>query len=134
MPRTHGYSKKGNRCFGTHNWGEKGRINVIGALLGSFLLTANLFTTNINSVIFEAWIKEDLLTKLSCQSVLVMDNASFHKRESLRLSIEKSGHSLLYLPAYSPDLNPIERKWAQAKSIRRKTQIDIEGLFCLKNL
>lgn len=39
MPRTHGYSKIGERCFGTHDWGAKGRTNAIGALLGTSLLT-----------------------------------------------------------------------------------------------
>ncbi|WP_416430837.1 transposase [Piscirickettsia salmonis] len=47
MPRKRGYSQKGTRCYGVHNWHEKGRINVIGALLGKLLLTASLFTGSI---------------------------------------------------------------------------------------
>ena len=54
MPRTHGYSYKGERCYGTHDWQAKGRINVIGALLGKNLLCTALFQGNINSNVFHA--------------------------------------------------------------------------------
>ncbi|WP_338140843.1 transposase [Candidatus Neptunichlamydia sp. REUL1] len=49
MPRTHGYAKIGERCFGTHDWGAKGRTNVIGALIGKSLLTLALFDCTINT-------------------------------------------------------------------------------------
>jgi transposase len=58
-----------------------------------------------------------------------MDNASFHKGKEMKEAIEMAGHTLLYLPTYSPDLNPIEKKWAQAKSIRRRDNCDLEALF-----
>ncbi|MGG2140779.1 hypothetical protein [Symbiopectobacterium sp. RP] len=50
--RTHGYSPKGQRCFGLKNWGAKGRTNVIGALLGTTLFAIGLFDININSDVF----------------------------------------------------------------------------------
>ncbi|NDE11823.1 MAG: IS630 family transposase, partial [Chitinophagia bacterium] len=120
MPRTHGYAAKGSRCFGTHDWGAKGRTNVIGALLLGVLLTVSLFQANINTSIFNAWVIEDLIPKLPPQSVVIMDNASFHKGALMKKAIEDAGHALLYLPPYSPDLNPIEKKWSQAKSIRKR--------------
>jgi transposase len=58
-----------------------------------------------------------------------MDNASFHKGEEMRNSITDAGHTLFYLPPYSPDLNLIEKKWAQAKQIRRSTNCSIDELF-----
>ena len=119
MPRTHGYSLKGQRCYGIRDWHAKGRTNAIGALIGKALLTIGLFNANINADIFTAWIAQDLLPKLPPKSVLVMDNAAFHKRQDTQEIIKKAGHTLLYLPPYSPDLNPIEQKWAQAKAIRR---------------
>ena len=61
--------------------------------------------------------------------MVVIDNATFHKRKDTQQAIRKAGHILEYMPAYSPDLNPIEHKWAQAKSIRRKYQCDINSLF-----
>lgn len=129
MPRTHGYAKKGYRCFGTHDWGTKGRTNAIGALLGGVLLTVGLFETTINTAIFNQWIIQDLISKLPPKSVIVLDNATFHKGQEMINALESLGHTLLYLPPYSPDLNPIEKKWAQAKSHRRKLQCPVELLF-----
>jgi DDE superfamily endonuclease len=79
MPRTHGYALKGRRCYGTHNWGSKGRTNVIGALLKGALLTVCMFFTSVNTTVFTGWIEQDLLPKLPTNSVLIMDNATFHK-------------------------------------------------------
>ena len=58
--------------------------------------------------------------KLPDRSVVVMDNATFHKQTELQHALTTAGHTLLYLPPYSPDLNLIEKKWAQLKSLRRK--------------
>ena len=62
-------------------------------------------------------------------SVVVMDNAAFHKTQKTKDLIQKNGHTLEYLPPYSPDLNPIEHKWAHAKSLRRKYNCDVLQLF-----
>ena len=61
MPRTHGYSKKGHRCYGTHDWGAKGRTNSIGAIVGATRLTVSLFESTINSEVFTAWVQQDLI-------------------------------------------------------------------------
>jgi len=129
MPRTHGYSQKGERYYGTHDWGAKGRTNAIGALLGKTLLTVSLFMSNVNTEIFSSWIEQDLLPKLPQNSVIIMDNATFHKGSAMQEKIIEAGHILEYLPPYSPDLNPIEKKWAQIKSIRRKERCSINDLF-----
>ena len=129
MPRLHGYTLKGERCFGTHDWGAKGRTNVIGALLLGTLLTISMFQANVNTEIFNTWVIQDLVPKLPPKSVVIMDNASFHKGLPMKQAIEDAGHTLFYLPPYSPDLNPIEKKWAQAKAIRRRVGGSIETLF-----
>ncbi len=129
MPRTHGYSLRGERCYGIQDWGARGRTNVIGALLGGVLLTISLFQMTINTSVFNAWLIQDLIPKLPFHSVVIMDNATFHKSEETKQLLESHGHTLLYLPPYSPDLNPIEHKWAQAKKLRRKTQYTIQDLF-----
>lgn len=129
MPRTHGYSPKGQRCYGTHDWPVHKRTNVIGALQNNDLITLCAFQGNIDSKIFDAWVAQDLLPKLPESSVIVMDNAAFHKPLDIQQRIQQAGHSLEYLPAYSPDLNPIELKWAHAKALRRKYRCDIDTLF-----
>jgi hypothetical protein len=129
MPRRYGYAHRRKRCYGTHDWHSKARTNVIGALIGACLLTICLFETSINSDIFHSWVTQDLLPKLPKNSVLVMDNATFHKRADTQTLIHEAGFLLEYLPVYSPDLNPIEHKWAQAKARRRSLQCSIHSLF-----
>ena len=58
-----------------------------------------------------------------------MDNATFHKGKEMQKMIEEAGHTLLYPPPYSPDLNPIEKKWAQVKQIERTANCAIDDLF-----
>ena len=115
--------------YGMRDWNARGRVNVIGAILHFEFLSVELWNCNINSDVFHAWITQALLAKCPQAAVIVMDNASFHKREDIREAIKEAGHSLEYLPAYSPDLNPIERKWAQAKAIRRKLRSKPSQLF-----
>ena len=129
MPRIFGYAPEGMRCFGKHDWMSKRRINSVGALAGDRLLTAALFDGSINTDVFEAWLQQGLLPVLPNGAVLVMDNASFHKSERIQDVIEAAGCLLEYLPPYSPDLNPIEHKWAQAKALKRKLACSTEELF-----
>ena len=89
MPRTHGYSHKGIRCYGTKDWQAKGRINVIGAMMGTALLCTALFQSNINSEVFHAWVTQELIPKSPKGAVVVMDNATFHKRKDTQEEIKK---------------------------------------------
>ena len=97
--------------------------------MDKLLLTVSIFDCNINTAIFNSWVEQDLIPKLPNNSVVVTDNASFHKSPHLKTMIEKAGHILEYLPPYSPDLNPIEPKWAHAKSRRRKYHCDLNTLL-----
>lgn len=129
MPRTHGYAPQGQRCYGVRDWHAKGRTNVIGALIEKLLLTVGLFNANINADIFYAWVVQDLLPKLPPHCIVVMDNATFHKRLDIQNAIANAGHTLEYLPPYSPDLNPIEKKWEQSKAVRKQNLCSIPQLF-----
>ena len=129
MPRLHGYAPRGRRCFDTHDWGARTRTNAVGALVGASLLTVALFDATINADTVHAWLARELLPRIGKPSVIVMDNASFHKRPDIREIIEAAGHVLEFLPPYSPDLNPSERKWAQAKARRRKTGHTLDQIF-----
>lgn len=129
MPRTHGYSLKGERCYGKHDWGAKGRTNAIGALIDGSVDAVGLVDSSVNTEVFTAWVEKLLLPNISKQSVIVMDNAAFHKGKDMQKLINNAGHTLLYLPPYSPDLNPIEKKWAQAKHVRRSINCSLDQLF-----
>ena len=84
---------------------------------------------NINSDIFHQWVIKELIPIAPKKAVIVMDNASFHKREDMKNALINADLILEYLPPYSPDLNPIEHKWAQAKAIRRKHNCTMDELF-----
>jgi len=104
-------------------------LNAIGAIVGCVFLTVCLFDSTIDSDVFHAWLTQDLLPKAPPESVMVMDNATFHKREDMKEVIRGQGHILEYLPPYSPDLNPIEKKWSQTKSVRKKLRCNVTELF-----
>lgn len=129
MPRTYGYAPRGQRCYGLKDWNVKGRTNAIGALLRKTLCAIGLIEGNVDSDVFFAWVEQILLPNIPPNSVIVMDNATFHKRNDTQNVIIRNGHTLEYLPPYSPDLNPIENKWAQAKAIRRRENCSIDSLF-----
>ena len=88
-----------------------------------------LFEGNINADVFYSWVTQELLPAIPKKAVIVMDNATFHKRADSIEAIKSHEHDILFLPPYSPDLNPIEKKWAQAKSTRRKLRCDPYQLF-----
>jgi transposase len=123
MPRIFGYAPAGMRCFGKHDVMSKRRTHVIGALTGDRLLAAALFDGSINTDVFEAWLQQALLPVLPNGAVVVMDNAPFHTSERIQKAIDAAGCLLEYLPPYSPDLNPIEHKWAQARASQEKTRL-----------
>jgi transposase len=129
MPGTSGCAPKGMRCFGTHDRQAEQRTNAVGALTGDRLLTTALFGCSINTDVFEAWIRPELLPVLTNGNVVVMDNASFHKSGKIQDLIEAAGCLPEFLPPYSPDLNPIEHKWAQAEARRRKLRCSVDELF-----
>ena len=97
-PRTHGYAQTGQRCYGVRDWHARGRVNAIGAIIDFKLLTVELWKNNIDSDVFYAWVTQALLPKCPPKAVIVLDNASFHKREDIKSAIQDAGHILEYLP------------------------------------
>ena len=79
------------------------------------------FTGSCDTHLFVFWIKEFLQKELKPGQTVVMDNASFHKSKEIEKIIESSGCKLVYLPAYSPDLNPIEKFWSCLTNKIRET-------------
>jgi transposase len=71
---------------------------------------------NMNSAFFVEWFRTKLVKSVSKGSTIIMDKASFHPKTKLRNIARRHGLKLLFLPSYSPDLNPIEKDWANMKS------------------
>ena len=76
----------------------------------------------IDGASFRAWVEQALVPTLRPGDVVVLDNLGVHKGPAIRAAIRKAGAHLLFLPAYSPDLNPIEKVFAKLKHLLRKAQ------------
>ncbi len=84
----------------------------------------------INGLTFQAYVDQVLIPELRPGDIVVMDNLGSHKRPSIRSTIEAVGASLLYLPPYSPDFNPIENAFAKLKALLRKAaERTVDGLW-----
>ena len=91
------------------------RQSVIAALFKGKFLSPMCFEGTCDTLLFNIWLKKVLIPKLIPGQVLILDNASFHKSSESKRLIEAAGCKLLFLPPYSPDLNPIEKFWANMK-------------------
>lgn len=113
--RSHGWSEKGKRVYGEIHSDKRPRTSLIGGYLNRLLIAPFVFEGTCNTKVFNQWLKECLLPELNPQSVIIMDNAAFHKSQETRTLITKAECLLLFLPPYSPHLNPIEKLWANIK-------------------
>jgi transposase len=91
------------------------RESFIAAKCGSEILAPACFEGTCNTALFNIWIEKFLVPVLRPGQVVVMDNAAFHKSEKTKQLIENAGCTLLFLPPYSPDMNPIEIFWDNFK-------------------
>jgi transposase len=113
---TRGWSQKGHRCYDEKKASSKTRICFINALNQGNLIAPFLFEGSCTREIFETYLKEVLIPALKPGQVLVIDNASFHKGGNIEKLVKNAQCTLLYLPPYSPDFNPIEHSWAAIKT------------------
>lgn len=105
-------------------------MSLLGAYLNKKLIAPMLFNGTCNTSIFNEWLKHFLLPSLTKPSVIILDNATFHKARSTLKLIKEAGHRLLFLPPYSPHLNPIENLWANIKRAWQYAQhLSIEQLI-----
>jgi transposase len=91
------------------------RTNIIAGLMGDKFLAAQCYEHSTTAAFFEDWFEFELIPLLPEYSVIVMDNASFHRKKALQKIAERYDLYVLFLPPYSPDLNPIEKAWANFK-------------------
>jgi len=92
------------------------RLNFIGALTNKQFFSPFIFKGYCDAKVFEAYVEKCLLPELSSKKIIILDNAAFHKSLKVRELIEAKNCQLIFLPAYSPDLNPIEHEWFPIKN------------------
>ena len=118
--RTHGRAPIGERVIGEIPGKKYDRTNIVAGLNMGTLVAPFEFKGATDSFLFEYWFENQLLTEIAPKSVIVLDNASFHRKTTLPTLAAKKGCTILFLPAYSPDLNPIEKVvWANLKNFLR---------------
>ncbi len=116
----YGWSKKGERCQGSRPGKRAERLSIIGALCNNNFFAPMVYQGYCTAQVIESWLEQFLLPQVTQGQVIVMDNAPFHNSRKIRELIEQAGCKLLFLPTYSPDLNPIEHWWHKIKTVIRR--------------
>jgi len=120
MTRRYGRCARGERLVCHVPGGHWKTTTFIAALRHDRITAPAVFDGPINGETFLAWVQQFLAPTLSAGDIVVMDNLSSHKVVGIREAIEAAGATLLYLPPYSPDFNPIEQVFAKLKALLRK--------------
>jgi transposase len=125
MTRPRGRSLCGTRLVAAVPYGHWKTTTFLAALRTSGLTAPLVIDGAVNGAIFLAYVRQQLVPTLGEGDLVIMDNLSSHKRSGVREAIESAGAALLFLPPYSPDLNPIENAFAKfkwlLKSRKRRT-------------
>jgi transposase len=130
MARRHGRAPRGQRLRVGVPHGHWKTTTFVAGLRNSGIVAPFVLDGPINRNAFEAYVEKVLVPELRRGDIVVMDNLSSHKGPRIRQMIEAAGGSLLYLPPYSPDFNPIENAFAKLKALLRKAaERSIEGLW-----
>jgi transposase len=119
MARRYGRCPKGQRLVSAVPHGHWKTTTFVAALRLEGLTAPTVIDGAMTGDLFVAYVEQQLVPTLRPGDVVVMDNLSCHKRAGVRAAIEAAGARLLYLPPYSPDLNPIEQVFAKLKQLLR---------------
>ena len=120
MTRRHGRCARGRRLAAKVPHGRWRTLTFLAALRVNRIDAPCVIDGPINGRSFLAYIEQVLVPTLKPGDVVIMDNLGSHKRQAIRRAIRAAGAKLLFLPAYSPDLNPIEQVFAKLKTLLRK--------------
>jgi transposase len=119
MTRRYARAPRGIRVHETTPEGNWKILTILGAMSVRGMIATMTIEAATDAEIFLAYLDHVLCPALRPGDVVVMDNLSSHKVTGVRERIEATGAEVLYLPPYSPDLNPIEKAWAKLKQLLR---------------
>jgi transposase len=117
MTPSYAYAPKGERAYGSvpKNRGEN--TSLLAAIsLDEGVCAAMTLTGAVDGVAFEVYVKQVLCPKLRAGQIVVLDRLNVHKNRNVREAVEAKGCTMLFLPGYSPDLNPIELAFSKLKT------------------
>ncbi len=130
MARLRGRAPRGERCRAGVPHGHWKTTTFTGALRLTGMTAPFVYDGAMNGNVFLAYVSKVLVPTLATGDVVVMDNLPAHKAAGVRDAIEAAGASLLYLPPYSPDFNPIENAFSKLKALlRAKAERTIAALW-----
>ena len=122
MTRRHGRSPKGERLVCHAPYGHWHTTTMIASVRLDGTTACMTIEGATNTEVFYAYVRQVLAPSLRRGDIVVMDNLGAHKNERTLALIEAVGAEVRFLPAYSPDLNPIELMWSKVKALLRKAQ------------
>jgi transposase len=120
MTRNYGRAPKGSRCIGSAPLGDWQTTTFVAALRHHQLTAPMVVDGPMDGELFLAWVEQFLCPTLHGGDIVILDNLSSHKVDGVRQAIAAAGAAVLYLPPYSPDLNPIEKLFSKLKTLLRK--------------
>jgi transposase len=120
MTRIHGWARRGKRLVDKVPHGHWKTTTFLAALRHDRITAPVLFDGPINGERFGAYVEQALVPTLAPGDIVIMDNLGSHKGKPVRQAIRRAGARLLFVPKYSPDLNPIEQVFAKLKTLLGK--------------
>jgi transposase len=130
MTRLYGWGPKGERLVDAVPAGHWKTTTFVAGLRHDGVIAPCVFDGPMTGEVFRAYVEQMLAPALSPGDVVVMDNLPAHKVAGVREAIRAVGASILYLPAYSPDLNPIEQLFAKLKALLRNAAARTQKALC----
>lgn len=115
MSREYAWSERGQTVIGEKSGKRFARESFIAGLINKNLVAPMCYQGTMDSVLFNFWLSNFLLPVIGSGKTVIMDNATFHKSPDTVSIITEAGCEVVFLPPYSPDLNPIEKYWANLK-------------------
>jgi transposase len=122
MAPLRGWSRKGKRLMTRVPYGHWKTMTFLAALRHDRIDAPCVFDGPINGESFQRYVEQFLVPSLKPNDIVIMDNLGSHKGDAIRAIIRAAGARLIFLPPYSPDLNPIEQLFAKLKHLLRKAK------------
>jgi transposase len=120
MTPLRGWAPRGKRLIGHAPFGHWNTMTFVAALRHDGITAPWVIDGPINGSIFQTYVQQVLVPTLRADDIVILDNLGSHKAPAIRNAIRAAGAHLFFLPAYSPDLNPIEQVFAKLKHLLRK--------------
>ena len=120
LTRRYGRAPRGQRCIASAPYGDWQTTTFIGGLRHNQLTAPMVADGPMDGEMFLAWVRQFLCPTLRPGDIVILDNLSSHKVAGVKEAITAAQATLLYLPPYSPDLNPIEKFFAKLKALLRQ--------------